>query len=161
MYKTHCPSLYTGSPPNISTQLLSNMSSREAALRNYFNTNPDFVHMKLQHNMTDCAPPNHDAIQGINGSGFFWNEAVATFNRWTLHGSSKVQSCQIVASTKIELQTLTFQQQARALRKLQDVHVQWEDVPGAPPLGAFLTEQAASESNPFLNTLAPNQQGLH
>ena len=26
--------------------------------------------------------------------------------------------------------------------KPKDVHVQWEDAPGAPPLGAFLTEQA-------------------
>ncbi|OLP98153.1 RNA exonuclease 3 [Symbiodinium microadriaticum] len=30
----------------------------------------------------------------------------------------------------------------RASRGLTDVHVQWEDAPGAPPLGAFLTEQA-------------------
>merc|ERR1711920_1159281 len=28
-----------------------------------------------------------------------------------------------------------------ALRSLTDVHVQWEDLPGAPPLGAFMTEQ--------------------
>jgi len=28
------------------------------------------------------------------------------------------------------------------LRSLVDIHVQWEDAPNAPPLGAFLTEQA-------------------
>ncbi|CAE6934020.1 REX3 [Symbiodinium microadriaticum] len=30
--------------------------------------------------------------------------------------------------------------------KPKDVHVQWEDAPGAPPLGAFLTEQALIEA---------------
>jgi len=30
----------------------------------------------------------------------------------------------------------------QSLVGLTDVHVQWEDAPGAPPLGAFLTEQA-------------------
>eukprot|EP00439_Symbiodinium_sp_Y106_P063343 s1718_g9.t2 len=34
----------------------------------------------------------------------------------------------------------------RASRGLTDVHVQWEDAPGAPPLGAFLTEQALIEA---------------
>jgi len=29
-----------------------------------------------------------------------------------------------------------------SLRSLTDVHVQWEDLPGAPPLGSFITEQA-------------------
>lgn len=29
-----------------------------------------------------------------------------------------------------------------ALQGLTDVHIQWQDLPGAPPLGAFLTEQA-------------------
>merc|ERR1712187_821158 len=29
-----------------------------------------------------------------------------------------------------------------SLSSLTDVHVQWEDLPGAPPLGAFMTEQS-------------------
>lgn len=44
--------------------------------------------------------------------------------------------------------TLEFVSQAArdatfdALRELTDIHIQWDDVPGAPPLGGFLTEQA-------------------
>merc|ERR1712176_1589519 len=31
-------------------------------------------------------------------------------------------------------------------RSLTDVHVQWDDTPGAPPLGSFLTEQSLLKS---------------
>lgn len=41
-----------------------------------------------------------------------------------------------------------------SLQALTDIHVQWLDAPGAPPLGAFLTEQALVKAFSFCGAVA-------
>merc|ERR1711862_215026 len=60
--------------------------------------------------------------------------------RWLLNDAdpSDWRGDAVLVFPDIRVRDATFD----GLRGLTDVHVQWQDAPGAPPLGAFLTEQA-------------------